>query len=591
MNEKLENFKNKIISFLLKIFSPILGKQAISKENRFAIELDDEGISICKYNQGSKTITNLHHEKFNFAGNTSLFNEDNQVYYSQKIVHILKEQKLLEKEATVILPTSETIIKTINIPLMDQETFDLQTSDIEFWKTFEELSDIIDNKIFSFQPLAINEETQEQEVVICLIESEKVEKLNQILRKSGVKPTIYEPKCFSLINTIFANQKDNKSNEFAFLEYGEKENYLITVTKNKFVFAINNITRADIILIKQLEKMPDPSGPFWSEVFERSIQDVRGNLMDDEWKGSEEQTTVFRNLYVHTDLEESEKYLNGLQSKLPDFTIKPLTLNNSKNDENKFENILMNNKIKFSKKLVEKINEDNFLEDKLYPVIGASLRLFNPFNIKENLFLRFKQNLYPYKDQLINNRKIQATSGSLSMVLILLLLIFSSIIGLNIPKYLEKNQLLASHPAVVNNYNSLMEEIKTSSSKVKKIEKEKELAEKLIVKTDNFSKIIIETPKIVPNGVELQKVDYIKNDSVVFYEGYALTDYDLNLFLNNIKKRVGNPDITSLSLAELTETIEINNEGDEEDQQIIVPSEDVLKLRNFKIKVELWSNY
>ena len=587
MNEKLENLKKKILLFLLKIFSPILGKQAISKENRFAIELDDEGISICKYNQGSKTITNLHHEKFNLAGNTSLFNEDDQVYYSQKIVHILKEQKLLEKEATVILPTSETIIKTINIPLMDQETFDLQTSDIEFWKTFEELSDIIDNKIFSFQPLAINEETQEQEVVICLIEREKVEKLNKILRQSGVKPTIYEPKCFSLINTIFANQKDNKSNEFAFLEYGEKENYLITVTQNKFVFAINNITRADIILIKQLEKMPDPSGPFWSEVFERSIQDVRGNLMDDEWKGSEEKTTIFRNLYVHTDLEQSEKYLNGLQSKLPDFTIKPLTLNNAKSDESKFENILTNKKIKFSKKLIKKFNQDNILEDKLYPVIGASLRLFNPFNIKENLFLRFKQNLYPYKDQLINNRKIQATSGSLSMVLILLLLIFSSIIGLNIPKYLEKNQLLASHPAVVNDYNSLMEEIKTSSSKVKKIEKEKELAEKLIVKTDNFSRIIIETPKIVPNGVELQKVDYIKNDSVVFYEGYALTDYDLNLFLNNIKKRVGNPDITSLSLAELTETIEINNEGNEEDQQIIVPSEDVLKLRNFKIKVEL----
>lgn len=587
MNEKLQIYKDKLLAFVLKTFSPILGKQAISKENRFAIELDDEGIRICKYNQSSKIITNLHHEKFNLAGNTSLFNEEDQVYYSQKIVQILKEQKLLEKEATVILPTSETIIKTINIPLMDQETFDLQTSDIEFWKTFEELSDVIDNKVFSFQPLATNEETQEQEVVICLIDREKVEKLNQILRKSGVKPTIYEPKCFSLINTIFANQKDNKSKEFAFLEYGEKENYLITVTQNKFVFAKNNISRADIILIKQLEKMPDPSGPFWSEVFERSIQDVRGNLMDDEWKGSEEKTTVFRNLYVHTDLEESEKYLNGLQSKLPDFTIKPLTLNNSKNDENKFENILMNNKIKFSKKLVEKINEDNFLEDKLYPVIGASLRLFNPFNVKENLFLRFKQNLYPYKDQLINNRKIQVTSRSLSMILILLLLIFSSIIGLNIPNYMKKTQLLASHPALVKEYNSLMEEIKTSSSKVKKIEKEKELAEKLIVKTDNFSKIIIETPEIVPNGVELQKVDYNKNDSVVFYEGYALTDYDLNLFLNNIKKKIGNPDITTLSLAELTETIEEIYEGSEDDQQIISPSADVLKLRNFKIKVEL----
>ena len=587
MNEKLQIYKEKLLVFALKVFSPILGKQAISKENRFAIELDDEGIRICKYNQSSKIITNLHHEKFNLAGNTSLFNEEDQVYYSQKIVQILKEQKLLEKEATVILPTSETIIKTINIPLMDQETFDLQTSDIEFWKTFEELSDVIENKVFSFQPLAINEETQEQEIVICLIDREKVEKLNQILRQSGVKPTIYEPKCFSLINTIFANQKNNKSNEFAFLEYGEKENYLITVTQNKFVFAINNISRADIILIKQLEKMPDPSGPFWSEVFERSIQDVRGNLMDDEWKGSEEKTTVFRNLYVHTDLEESEKYLNGLQSKLPDFTIKPLTLDYSKSDESKFENIFTNKKIKFSKQLVKKINEDNFLEDKLYPVNGASLRLLNPFNIKENLFLKFKQNLYPYKEQLINNRKIQATSGSLSMVLMLFLLIFSTIMGLNIPKYLEKNQLLTSHPALVKEYNSLMEEIKTSSSKVKKIEKEKELAEKLIVKTDNFSKIIIETPQIVPTGVELQKVDYIKNDSVVFYEGYALTDYDLNLFLKNIKKKIGNPDITNLSLAEFTETVDIINEGSEDVQQIIPSSADVLKLRNFKIKVEL----
>ena len=173
------------------------------------------------------------------------------------------------------------------------------------------------------------------------------------------------------------------------------------------------------------------------------------------------------------------------------------------------------------------------------------------------------------------------------MVLMLLLLIFSTIIGLNIPKYLEKNQLLASHPALVKEYNSLMEEIKTSSSKVKKIEKEKELAEKLIVKTDNFSKIIIETPQIVPTGVELQKVDYIKNDSVVFYEGYALTDYDLNLFLKNIKNKIGNPDITNLSLAEFTETVDIINEGSEDVQQIIPSSADVLKLRNFKIKVEL----
>ncbi len=482
MNEKLEIILKKILSFLSKFFSPLIGRIALSKEKQFALEINDEGLTICKYLHGSRTITNLHHYNFNFVGdNTSLFNDESQTFYTQKIIEILKEQKLLEKEATIILPTSETIIKSVNIPIMDQETFETQTKDIEFWKTFDELSDIIENKILSFQALSTNEETQEQEVLVCLIEKEKIIKLNNILRLSGIKPSVYEPKCFSILNTIFTNNKDknNEHNEFAFFEYGEKENYLITITKNKFIFAKNNISKSDIILIKQLEKMPDPSGPFWSEVFERSIQDVRGNLMDDEWKGTEEKKTIFRNLYVHTDLENSEKYLKGLQSKLPDFTIKKLSLTTSETDKDNSENILKNKQIKLKKNLDQIFLENKSLEKKLYPVIGASLRLFNPFNVKEKTFVKFKQNLYPFKNELNINRKIQSINFTLSFVLVLFLIMFTSIIGLNFPTYLQKNKILASHSTVVKNYNSLMEDLKSSNSKSAKIEKEKKLAEKL----------------------------------------------------------------------------------------------------------------
>ena len=482
MNEKLEIILKKILSFLSKFFSPLIGRIALSKEKQFALEINDEGLTICKYLHGSRTITNLHHYNFNFVGdNTSLFNDESQTFYTQKIIEILKEQKLLEKEATIILPTSETIIKSVNIPIMDQETFETQTKDIEFWKTFDELSDIIENKILSFQALSTNEETQEQEVLVCLIEKEKIIKLNNILRLSGIKPSVYEPKCFSILNTIFTNNKDknNEHNEFAFFEYGEKENYLITITKNKFIFAKNNISKSDIILIKQLEKMPDPSGPFWSEVFERSIQDVRGNLMDDEWKGAEEKKTIFRNLYIHTDLENSEKYLKGLQSKLPDFTIKKLSLTTSEADKDNSENILKNKQIKLKKNLDQIFLENKSLEKKLYPVIGASLRLFNPFNVKEKTFVKFKQNLYPFKNELNINRKIQSINFALSFVLVLFLITFTSIIGLNLPTYLQKNKILASHSTIVKNYNSLMEDLKSSNSKSAKIEKEKKLAEKL----------------------------------------------------------------------------------------------------------------
>ena len=589
MNEKLEIILKKILSFLSKFFSPLIGRIALSKEKQFALEINDEGLTICKYLHGSRTITNLHHYNFNLIGdNTSLFNDESQTFYTQKIIEILKEQKLLEKEATIILPTSETIIKSVNIPIMDQETFETQTKDIEFWKTFDELSDIIENKILSFQALSTNEETQEQEVLVCLIEKEKIIKLNNILRLSGIKPSVYEPKCFSILNTIFTNNKDknNEHNEFAFFEYGEKENYLITITKNKFIFAKNNISKSDIILIKQLEKMPDPSGPFWSEVFERSIQDVRGNLMDDEWKGAEEKKTIFRNLYIRTDLENSEKYLKGLQSKLPDFTIKKLSLTTSEADKDNSENILKNKQIKLKKNLDQIFLENKSLEKKLYPVIGASLRLFNPFNVKEKTFVKFKQNLYPFKNELNTNRKIQSINFALSFVLVLFLITFTSIIGLNLPTYLQKNKILASHSTIVKNYNSLMEDLKSSNSKSAKIEKEKKLAEKLTVKNDNFSNLFLETTKIVPEGVELKKIEYIKNDSVIFYEGYALTDYDLNIFIKNLKKNVGNPDITNLSLAELSQekNIDLTPEGSQSNSDTVA---NVLKLRNFKIKVDL----
>ena len=81
-------------------------------------------------------------------------------------------------------------------------------------------------------------------------------------------------------------------------------------------------------------------------------------------------------------------------------------------------------------------------------------------------------------------------------------------------------------------------------------------------------------------------MEYIKNDSVIFYEGYALTDYDLNIFIKNLKKNVGNPDITNLSLAELSQekNIDLTPEGSQSNSDTVA---NVLKLRNFKIKVDL----
>jgi len=64
----------------------------------------------------------------------------------------------------------------------------------------------------------------------------------------------------------------------------------------------------------------------------------------------------------------------------------------------------------------------------------------------------------------------------------------------------------------------------------------------------------------------------------MYYEGHALTDYDLNVFIENIKTNIGDPDITILNLSVVspqTSTTDNNEEAN------------TINLRNFKIKVNL----
>ena len=600
----LSGIFNKFLTGLSKIFFPILGKQAISKENRFVIELNDRELTICKFKKNNKTITSIKNEIFDFGDKKrSLQNEEDQIFYLDQIIKVFKKYKLIGNEVTVVLPTADTIIKTVNIPLMDEETLKLQTEDPEFWQTFDELNGIIDGKTISYQLLSINEETQEQEALICLFDNEKINSIHEVLKLCGVKPTIYEPKCFSMINAILACEDQNFNKEIAFFEYGEIENYLITITENKFIFAKNNIHRSDIVLIKQLEKMPDPSGPFWSEVFERSIQDIRGNLMDDEWKGKEENKTVFRNLYVHTDLEKSEKYLAGLQSKLPEFKIKKISFNESPGSKDIEQiNILEKKLIKFPKKIKKELELNLEKAAKFYPLIGASLRSFNPFKIIEKNQTKFAINLYPYKDQLQNRLVVSGVGNILNIILLLLMLTFSLIIYFNFQNYTDKKMLISEYSVVKNDYDSLINEINTTNSSVKNIEKEIELIERVANQTSKYETVIEMLPNLTPNGVEIQSIEYKKEDITMTIYGHAITDYDLSIFLKNITEKVGTPDISNVGISSINqlseEDIQLSDEISqyETTDDIIpvlpntnnyLPKNQIIKLRNFRLKVKL----
>lgn len=599
MKEKLQAISGKITTIHRKIFYPLLGNIGLSKENRVAVEIGDDFISVCKFD-GKNQIKKFFNEKLEISNNGNI--QDNQFEYENQISEIIKKNKLTGLEVNVVIPNSLCSIKSITMPVEDETNLDpedmlyaaleKQTEDNEFWKTFNELSDLSSDKEISHQVVAKNEDTQEISIVVAITDKEKINVYKNILENCGLKPNIFEPKSFSIINSILINKEEKEPYNFGLFHYGKKDNYFIAVTNNSFQFIENEITRADKILLDQAEKLSDATGPFWTEVFERVFQTPASLIESDDFseetdEANETTKDKMSEIYFYSDVDDTKNFNQALKNKFNEIKIKEISLSPVSNeDEGQIkENLFDSKKIKLDKKL-QKTFPETFLDiNQVYPIIGASLRYINPYNIKNKFLPKYNINLDSNSFKLIEQRKIKTSNYVLNMVLSLFLVIFGSIVYLNVPTYLAKSKTLKEHKIIVNQYDNAMKEIQIANQKFRNIDKESKIMNEVLNMSGQYHKVVTETPNIVPDGVKIEKIEFADKDHAIF-EGHALTDYDLNVFLENLRLAIGNPDISDLNFAELQQ--ELNQQDQTNEQDADNNDGDKIELfRKFKIQVNL----
>ena len=585
MNEQLSKIVNKIRRTTLGLFAPALGKIGFYKEKRISIELNNDSVTICRINNKKKKVTHLFNRSFDLT-NPDINLEKKPKFYSDKIAEILAKEKLLGFEANIIVPTSDVSIRNLSIPIMDQDVMDQQVKNPDFWKQFGDLPDDMNNKTIFHQIINSNKTANMYDVLLVFTDKEKFENLNSILKNAGLNPTLYEPKCFSILNTIFASQNNKEPKPFAFLEYGEKENYFTLCSKNKLIFYENPIRKEDLVLIKQMAKLSDVSGPFWGEVFDRHLQVVKAGLSEIE--GIKD--FVIKEIYVHTEFAESKNFINGLQEKLTDITFRELTIFDQ--DANKFKKSksLMESKLfKFDKQIEEKIKSSHDENIDYYANIGASFRFLNPYNIKEPIVSFFKVNLHHFYELITRNRRIKIQNYLLNSITISCLILFSSIIGFNIPQYIKNVKIVNGYHKVVQKHENIKKILENKSAVINKVNSAKQRAEKVLGKKDEFAGLIMKTPSLVPSGIEISKIEYKKENFAIFY-GQALSDIDLNTFLENLKKTIGKSELTTMNESEISiykgdNVIQYQGEETSSSNQSLKSS--TIKAKSFSIKIDL----
>jgi len=548
--EKLKKIIKQIQDIFSKIFYPILGSVCLSKEKRFSIEFDEKSIKICKISPNGKKILKIVEEKFDFDEKMNF--AENQIQFSEEIKQILAREKLIGHEATVIIPTSKVKISSLKIPTISPLELEEQSKKEDFWAQHEDANINFEEDVINYQIVGSDKVSGENNILVAATNKKEIENIYNILINAGVNPNVFEPKCFGNINGILNSRKIYKTSSFALFEYGEKENYFFIHTPKEVLFIQNTIIREDLVLIKQIERLPDPTGPFWNEVYERILTDVNTKLEDtggitkDGIEGFD-----LKDVFVHTELGSSENFVKGLKNKLPDLNFKLISfLPQPASSEVESENIFDNELMKFDKKLEKQFMEYEPESQDYYPNVGAALRFFNPFSSKEPNQIKYKLNLHHMYENISNNRRVRFTNSSLNLILILLILTFASLTSQTYPVYLEKANVLINYDKVKKDHDNLIKQIGSATAKTKRLEEKRLLANKIIKNKDEFTQLIIETPSIVPSGIEISKLQYVEDDHAVF-NGYALSDEDLNIFLSNLRINIGKPELRTIGITKI----------------------------------------
>ena len=565
MNEKFKKILDQSKDLSLKLLPPILGPLTLSREKRISVELTEKEITICNLQSKKKIIKKLIREKFDFLSPKKDFKADYQKYVDQ-ISEIVKNEKLENSEVNLLIPTTDVTLKQINMPLNSEFNLSKEIKTTEFWSQFTDLpsegiKEMLEGLAVSYQIIDINKVDQTMEILFAYTESNKSEIKNQILKASSLNPTVYEVKCLALVNLMMLSKKINEKNDFLLLAYGENENYLIHRKKNKFLFLENKLTRSDITLLKQLEKMPDGTGSFWDELYDRFLNNVKPTI-DEIIQDPENNLSK---LYIFSEMDENKNFMLGIKDKFPDIELfnistfptnveltpldkkkKSIRTKKNKNEikkqgQNIFTNKIINlNKetLEFSKKIKDKKNIFSFN-------IGASLRYLNPYKIREPLNCLYKINLNAKNDIIIHNKKISIENNFLKFLTVFFLILFSSVLVFKIPNYFENKQLIVDYKKVNELHVSYDISLKDLSAKLKKLEEDNKLANEILSRKDEYLDFIDVTDRLVPEGVVLDSIDYLKGVHVVFI-GKAASDLDINLFLVNLRNEIGKPELNNL---------------------------------------------
>ncbi|MGC6529452.1 MAG: PilN domain-containing protein [Candidatus Puniceispirillaceae bacterium] len=494
----------------LSSFAQILRPIGGGTDSIVAVKLHSNAVTVAEVKNTGKEIIIEHLASVALPRPLDLQNLSRQQDMVADTIRSMRDQGMFSaQDAAILLPPGLMAVRQINLPYTPPNELAKEGRFIDFWAEVEPDIAKFEEPHFHYHVLVSSENDDLTRVLFSYAEEAVIRPWADIILAAHLNPVALDVETISLANFRYATlPRDEKRQSQAILHVSENRLEIIAFQQSRFHSIKLEVSEFDLILLKDIEQVADPTGDFWDEVGGRLANTMKQAVL---FMQEELDFAPFSIIYIAVDEPNADNLIKLFDKH---FTLAPISLWNTN------EGVTMAQSV--SDIMVQLPNKSLFAS-----VFGLGLQKLGTFGTQDNVLV--KLNMLPAYRTLLRNRQVSVISRTMVKIWFVIFVVMGLWTGgLVLPKYLESQVGSRGFEAIAADAESIQTQLQSITTQVQNLDTE------LAALSAEFAprgrvQFMDTLPDLVPDGVELDKMQ-VANGINLTLEGSARSEEAIKLF-------------------------------------------------------------
>ncbi len=189
------------------------------KDMLVGVDISNERVSLCEMR-----FTGKEWKLKTLVSSVALNKTDSE--RAAALADLIKTHKIKTKEAAIAIPVDEAIVKTIELPLMEDADIEAAIELGSFWENFVQLADDLKHYSIHYEVIRRQEEKLSMDVLFVAAKHSTIKRYTDIASKAGLKPVVVDVRCFSVVNAVQLTGKAPIDEAIGFVKFDLQDQFI-----------------------------------------------------------------------------------------------------------------------------------------------------------------------------------------------------------------------------------------------------------------------------------------------------------------------------------------------------------------------------